>query len=378
MFVIILRLYFSNMVESKRFFKVLSVAIAGVLLVSCSEERESYTVTSNKIVESVYSSVVIEPAHMYKVNATIPGDIDEIFVKAGDSIKAGEVILTIRDVQSRSSADNAKLAYELAKRNYRGDLNMLNDLKLELNNAAIKRQNDSLNYYRNKQLYERNAVTKVDLENSELMFTSSKNNHELIRNKIDRMAVDLKTSMEQAKNTYTSSLSRSNDAVVTNRLDGLVYDIYKEPGELVMTQETVAVVGSADEFVIKMLIDEVDITRVKVGQKIYVTLEAYDGQVFEARVTHITPKMDERTQTFSVDGVFVESPPKLYLGLTGEGNIVVDESAKSVVIPREYLKGTNKVETDAGEVVVKTGIKSLSHVQILSGLKEGDKIYKPE
>lgn len=366
------------MVERKRFFKVLSVAIAGVILVSCSEERESYTVTSNKIVESVYSSVVIEPAHMYKVNATIPGDIDEIFVKAGDSIKAGEAILTIRDVQSRSSADNAKLAYELAKRNYRGDLNMLNDLKLELNNAAIKRQNDSLNYYRNKQLFERNAVTKVDLENSELMFTSSKNNHELIKNKIDRMAVDLKTSMEQAKNTYTSSLSRSNDAVVTNRLDGLVYDIYKEPGELVMTQETVAVVGSADEFVIKMLIDEVDITRVKVGQKIYVTLEAYDGQVFEARVTHITPKMDERTQTFSVDGVFVESPPKLYLGLTGEGNIVVDESVNSVVIPREYLKGTNKVETDAGEVEVKTGIKSLSHVQILSGLKEGDKIYKPE
>ena len=125
------------------------------------------------------------------------------------------------------------------------------------------------------------------------------------------------------------------------------------------------------------LIDEVDITRIKKGQKIVVTLEAYKSQSFEAKVTHITPKMDGRTQTFEIEGVFVDFPSELYMGLTGEGNIIVKQIKQALVIPREYLIDLNKVETENGMKKVKIGVQSLSHVEIISGLKEGEEILKP-
>lgn len=349
-----------------------------LLLSSCSEERESHEVKSGDVVESVYSSVSLEPKGMYQVNALIAGHIDEVFVKPGDSVKKGDVLFTIVDVQSSANSENAKLAYELAKKNYSGEINVLDDLELELNSAGLRRRNDSLNFHRNKELFTNGAITSVEFESSELQYLASQNTHELIKKRIKRTKAELRTSLEQAKNTYTSSLSRTSDAVIRSEIDGIVYEVYKEEGELVMTQEPLSVIGSGDEFVIKMKVDEVDITRVHVGQKIYVHLEAYRGQVFEGKVTHITPKMDERTQTFALDGVFINAPKKLYLGLTGEGNIVVKEREGVVMVPLTYLIDDEQVETPDGMIKLRLGVRSLNEVEVLEGIKAGATIYKPE
>ncbi len=350
------------------------------LLVSsaCSEERETFEIKSGDVVESVYSSVSLEPKGMYQVNALIAGHIDEVFVKPGDSVKKGDVLFTIKDVQSSTNSENAKLAYELAKRSYSGEINVLDDLELELNSAGLKRRNDSLNFHRNKNLFSNGAITSVEFESSELQYRASQNTHELIKKRIKRTNAELRTSLEQAKNTYTSSLSRTSDAVIRSQIDGIIYEVYKEGGELVMTQEALAVIGSGDEFVIKMKVDEVDITRVHVGQKIYVHLEAYRGKIFEGEVTHITPKMDERTQTFALEGAFVKAPEKLYLGLTGEGNIVVKEREDVVMVPITYLIEGTQVETPDGIIKLKLGVRSLNEVEVLEGIKAGAMIYKPK
>lgn len=364
--------------DFRRFKFIHPLLILAFVLASCSEERESYSVKSGPIVESVYSSVSLEPKGIYQVNALIAGHIDQVFVQPGDSVHKGDVLFTIVDVQSRANSDNARLAYELAKKNYSGDINMLDDLELEQNSALLKRRNDSLNYFRSKELFDKNAITKVELESSELQYKASQNNHELIKKKIQRTRNELKAALEQAKNNYTSSLSRSSDAVIRSDIDGLVYEVYKEEGELVMTQEPLSILGSEDQFVIKMKVDEVDITRVRLGQKVYVKLEAYKNQVFEGKVSHITPKMDERTQTFSVDAEFTKAPNKLYLGLTGEGNIIVNEISNSIVIPLEYLVDGDQVEGPDGMKNLKLGVRSLNEVQVLEGLKDGELIYKPE
>lgn len=359
-------------------FRNFVLAVLGFILFACSDERESFEVKSGPVVESVYSSVSLEPKGLYQVNALIAGHIDQVFVQPGDSVHKGDVLFTIVDVQSRANSANAKLAFELAKKNFSGDINILDDLKLELNSALLKRRNDSLNFARNSELYTKGAITTIEVEGSELQFKASQNNHELIKKKINRTEAELKASLEQAKNNYTSSLSRSSDAVIRSEIDGLVYEVYKEVGELVMTQEPLSVIGSGKEFVIKMKVDEVDITRVSLGQKIYVHLEAYKNQAFEGKVSHITPKMDDRTQTFSVEGAFVKAPERLFLGLTGEGNIVVSERDNVILIPLSYLTEDYKVETADGMKEVKLGIKSLNEVEILEGLKAGEMIYKPE
>ena len=358
-------------------YKIVVLTLGLFFLISCSDERESALVERSDIVESVYSSVIIEPMNMYQVNSSVTGYLEKVFAFPGDEVEVGDILFHIRDVQGTATASNARLNYELAQKNYSGDRNQIDDLRLDINSANLKRQNDSINHHRNKLLYEKNVLTKVELEQSELMYSSSKNNYSSLKNKLVRMERELKVSLDQAKNNYNSSVSRSDDAAVRAIISGKVYDVFKEQGEFVSVQEPIAVLGSKDEFSIKMLIDEVDITRIKKGQKIVVTLEAYKSQSFEAKVTHITPKMDGRTQTFEIEGVFVDFPSELYMGLTGEGNIVVKQIKEALVIPREYLIDLNKVETENGMKKVKIGVQSLSHVEIISGLKEGEEILKP-
>ena len=357
---------------------VASIAVSLLLFTSCSEKRTTIKVTKSNIVEAVYSSVNIEPAQTYVVNSAVSGYIESFSVEIGDSVLLNQELFRIRDIQSSANSSNAQLAYEMARRNLSGDLSLLEDIRLNIENAALRRRNDSTNYERNKKLADKNLLTQVELEQSELQFASSKNTHIGLIKKLKRTESELRTSLSQAKNNYASSASRSGDADVRNKIAGLVYDIMKEEGEFVSMQEPVAIIGSDDRFTIKMLIDEVDIIRIEAGQTIYVSLEAYQNESFEAKVTRINPKMDARTQTFEVEGEFITPPKSLYMGLTGEGNIVINQREDVLTIPREYLIGKNKVETERGEVEVKVGAKSLSHVEILEGLKEGELIFKPE
>ena len=357
---------------------VASIMVLILFFSSCSENSESYTVVKSDIVEAVYSSVTIEPKSLYIVNSSNSGYIDEINVQIGDEINFGDLIFSVRDVQSNNTASNAQLAYELAKNNYNGEVNLLEDLQLELDDAQSKRSSDSINFTRNQKLYEEGLITSIEYEQSELAFKTSKTRCQLINNKIIRSKSDLKTTLSQAKNNYNSSLSRSDDALVLSKIDGKIYDLLKESGEFVSMQEPVAMIGSKDSFIIKMRIDEVDITRVKLGQSIIVALEAYENQTFRAEITRISPKMDAQTQTFEIEGEFINSPESLFMGLTGEGNIVILEKEAAVVIPLEYLINGTSVRTSDGILNVEIGTRSLSHVEIISGLNEGDVVLKPE
>lgn len=358
--------------------KVLKFNVLFIILLSCSDDRASFTVKKQNIVESVYSSVTIEPDNVQKVASSVSGYLDQVYVKTGDTLSIGDTLFVIRDVQSFSTTANALLNLELAQKNYRSETSLLEESRLELSNLKLKLKNDSVTYTRNLELYKNGLLTKVEFEQSELNYEASKNTVENAKNKLKRMERDLKYSIEQAQNTYKSSLARSGDAFIRSSIDGLVYDITKEPGEFVAMQEPIAVVGSESNFVISMLIDEVDIIRVKKGQEIVVSLEAFPDQVFTAKVTRISPKMDERTQTFEVEGQFTDTKEPMFMGLTGEANIIVDHKKGVMVIPGEYLLEGNYVETDEGRVKVQTGIRSLSHVEIISGLKVGSVIFKPE
>lgn len=345
---------------------------------SCQEDKKGFKVKKGTLIESVYSSVVVEPDELYRVNALNSGYIDELLVDVGDSVFPNDVLFVVRDIQSNSNASNARLALNIARSNYNGEFNLLKDLKIEMNDALLQMQTDSINHSKNKELHSKGLLNDTELAQSELVFSAAKTRYILLKNQLERTEGDLKNALNQAQNNYVSSLSRSNDALVRNRLAGVVYDLFKETGEFVSVQEPVMIVGSSEKFILRMKIDEVDITKVALGQEIIVSLEAYKNQVFKGVVSHVSPKLDAQTQTFEVEGTFTESPTKLFMGLSGEGNIVINKRENVVVIPLEYLIDNKYVLTENGRKRVKTGARSLSRVEIISGLKAGTQIFKKE
>lgn len=348
------------------------------ILVSCSDERESTKPERKEMVEAVYSSVLVEPINAYKVNASITGYLDEVAFKEGDEVKVGDILFVISNKPVQLNQQNAELNYQLIKDSYEGEANLIAEMKLELQSARLKMQNDSVNFSRVKKLYEDKAISKFELDNSSLAYEISRNNYATMKKRIVRKEKELKNQIAQSKNNVDVSSLRTGDYVIKSNITGKVFQVFKEKGEFVSMQEPLAVLGDKNKFKLKMLIDEVDISKVSLGQKVLVTLEAFKNNVYEAKISRIAPKMDERTQTFEVEAEFTVVPKKLYMGLTGEGNIIIHEKSSALVIPREFLQAGNKVETDQGLVQIKTGLSNWSYIEVLEGIDENTVIYKPE
>jgi multidrug efflux pump subunit AcrA (membrane-fusion protein) len=349
-----------------------------VFLASCGKERESTKPSHEELVEAVYSSVIIEPIDAYKVNSSITGYIDQVYFNEGDFIKKGDLLFLISNKPVALNEQNAELNYALLKDTYEGTANLIEEMKLDQKSSKMKMMNDSVNYQRFKMLFDKNACSKFELDNASMAYELSKNTFLSVSKRIVRKEKELKNQISQSKNNLNASSLRTNDYLIRSNIDGKLFQTFKEKGEFVSMQEPIAIVGDAKYYKLKMLIDEVDISKVTIGQKVLVTLEAYKTKVFEAKITKIAPKMDAQTQTFEIEAVFVKQPSRLYMGLTGEGNIVINEKKKALVIPREYLLPGNKVETDNGMIKVKTGLSNWSFIEIVSGLDENTIILKPE
>lgn len=344
---------------------------------SCGEKQEAVFPSQTRLTESVYSSVTIQPDSLYQVFAAVGGILDRNLVEEGDIVTPETPLVQIINNTPKLNTENAQFTLRLAQENYGGKAGILRSLQDEILSAKLALKNDSVNYFRQKNLWEQNIGSKAQFENKELAYELSQNKVSLLEKSYERTKNELHTNLQQARNNYTASQIFTEDFTVTSKINGKVYALYKNPGEIVNNLEPLASVGSAQNFIIELLVDEVDIVKIDLGQKTLITLDAYGNEVFEARVSKIYPKKDERSQTFKVEAMFLDPPKKLYPGLAGEGNIIIAEKENVLTIPREYLINDNQVLTEDGEKTVKLGLHNLERVEILDGIDKKTKIIKP-
>jgi HlyD family secretion protein len=344
----------------------------------CSKASTRILPEKSEIIESVYASVIVQPDSLYEVYAAVGGILDKNLVEEGDLILKNEPLLQIINTTPKLNLDNAKLTYKLAQERYEGRTAILNEIEEEIIAVELQLKNDSINYFRQKKLWEQKIGSQATYDAKKLAYELSTNSLALLRSKYERTRQELETQLKQAANNFETAKVASKDFTVSSKINGKVYAVCKNPGELVSNREPLAMVGSAKKFVIEMLVDEVDIVKIRVGQKTLVTLDAYNSTVFEAKVSKIFPQKDERNQTFKIEAEFKDAPEVLYPGLAGEGNILVARKKEALSIPKDYLIGENRVLTENGEKQVTTGLQTLDRIEIQDGIDEKTYILKPE
>ena len=359
----------------KPLFKALIVTIFLAFLHSCRNGEERVRAEITSLTESVYAALVVQPDELYQVHSAISGIIEIIHVAEGDTVIKGSPLIQVRNTNPRLNLENSRLVLDMAQSNYKGRANLLNELRSEIEIAQLKLSNDSLNYVKQKNLWDKNIGTRNTFESRELAYKTSRANLQLLKNRLTRTEEDLLTALKEAQNNYQNALHTNKDYTVTSKIDGRVYDLFKEPGEIVSPQEPIASIGHTQRFIMEMEVDEVDIARVEAGQRVIITLDAYPKTTFNARVNRIYPTKDVATQTFKVEAEFTDVPAKLFPGLSGEANIIVRTRDNVLVVPKAYVNGNNEVKTDRGVVKVTTGIESLDKVEILSGIDTTMNLY---
>ncbi len=357
----------------KKFFPL----IAFFILFSCKKNIETVSPVIQNIRHAVYASGSIKSKNQYQAYSKMNGIVEKIYVKEGDYVKKGQLILSISNKTQKLNQENAFL--NLKYSDFKENQNKLKDAKLAVDLALIKMQNDSVLYQRQKNLWNENIGTQLELEQKQILYENSKTAYLSALMKYDDLKRQLEFVSNQAEKNFLISKTLTEDYFIKSDINGLIYLLNYKEGELVNVQTPVAIIGSDKDFVLEMQIDEYDIMKIAVGQKVLVTMDSYKGKVFEAKVTKINPIMNQRNKTFLVEAEFIQKPEKLYPNLTFEANIIIQSKENALLIPRNFLVNDSTVILSNGEKKkIQIGLKDYQYVEVLSGLSKESILMKPE
>ncbi|MEX2511943.1 MAG: HlyD family efflux transporter periplasmic adaptor subunit [Cyclobacteriaceae bacterium] len=353
-----------------------SILLVVIFLVSCNPSPEKTTPTKQDISESVYASGIIKSKFQYEVVPSANGIIHEILVSEGDHVQAGSPLMTISDASTKLNKEMAALSKRFSEK--QNNMAKLKELEINIDLAKAKMENDSLLLVRQQTLNQKEIGSDVELEQKRLAFINAKTAFQTAILNHRELERQIEFNEENAIKNLEIANALENDLIVKSEIDGLVYALLKEKGEMVNPQVPVAVIGDPDEFILELQVDEYDIVKVEKNQKIKVSLDSYQDLVFDATVTKINPMMDDRSKTFLVEAAFVNPPDKLFPNLTLEANIIINEKKNALLVPSAYIFRDQYVIKEEGDTVeVKLGIKNYLKTEILSGIDEHTSIQKP-
>lgn len=351
-----------------------------VLLVSCSKESSQETKpTIGVITESVYASGVIKAKGQYIVYATVNGVLKKTRVEVGQTIKKGQILFELDSDKANLNAQNAQLTYELSRRESRFIQDKISELELKLQTAKDNLALEESVYKRSQNAMKYEGISQVDLDRVTQSYKTAKNNYEVARRQLAQFQIQLQN--DQNKNAINVKLSQKNleDYAISSEFNGQLFDLPVKEGTFVTPQMALATIGKTNDFLLELDVDENDMVRVQIGQKMLITMDSYKNQVFEAIVSKIYPIMDEKSRTFKLEAQFTKAPPKLYPNLTAEANIVIKTKKNAVIIPKEYLFDGSYVLVNKDEKrKVRIGLSDYKKVEILEGLHQGETIYKAQ
>ncbi|PEL09948.1 efflux RND transporter periplasmic adaptor subunit [Bacillus sp. AFS017336] len=182
----------------------------------------------------------------------------------------------------------------------------------------------------------------------------------------------------------------TDGSILQAPVSGTITSLDVKSGDSVQSSATVAHMTNYSSLETTISVDELDITKVKVGQSVKITASAFEGQTFDGTVLKVSNEgtSTNGVSTFDVT-VKIKNPKSLKIGMSTEASISIQSKENALYVPVEavYKNGNEKyvlvpTSTDDSnqstkKVTVKTGITNDTNVEITSGLTEGEAVEIP-
>ena len=357
----------------------MKISLAFIFLISfysCKKKQEMIKPEIKSISESVYASGIIKSKDQYQVYSSVNGIIEKVFVSEGDIVKKGDSLIAISNEVQSILEENSKLNAKYSSNAL--NLGKIHDAELQIELCESKMKIDSSLYFRLYRLWNQQIGSKNELDKSELIYKNSKIAFKSAIIKLNDLKNQIQFAEMQSNNNVRISKKNKNDYVIISEIDGVVYSLNKKKGEIVGVQNPIAIIGSSNDFILEMQIDEYDILKIKNDLQVLVSLDSYKGVIYEARVNKINPLMNERSKTFMVEAEFVNRPQTLYPNITFEANVVLKKKDNALLIPRNYLLNDSFVlNSDGDKMPIKIGLKDYRNVEVIQGLSKDVELLMP-
>ena len=202
-----------------------------------------------------------------------------------------------------------------------------------------------------------------------------------VKEQIDAQEAEVEASEASVMNLQ-AQLAKT---VIRSPIAGVVTKQEAKAGEIATAGNILVSVISDSKYEIEANIPEADIAKIKIGDEAQVTLDAYGSDVaFVAVVTGIDPAetIIDGVPTYKTTLQFKQSDERIKSGMTANTDVSGEKRENALFIPGRTISGKGASKTvnlidgeTTREVAIETGLRgSNGDVEILSGLKEGDKV----
>lgn len=367
---------------------VVLLVLAGLVALSVrSSQSKVTTVTTAKVVREDLSSVVtgsgeIKAKTYVNIGAQGFGKITKLYVKEGDTVKKGQKLAQLENVQSSADVNAQRASIETAQKDSDAANAAIDTSVADIARGRADLEQKTLDYKRAQDLYNSQLISKSDFDAKKAAYDVSVATLKESQAKLAQMKAQSASStgrVTQANATLrklTDVLGKTEyiapfDGIVTNlpvrEGETVVVGIQNSPGSTLMTLADMSVVTA------EVRVDETDIVNVKLGELVDVTIDAMPDQVFKGRVTEIgdqalvrssgvatsqTTAGTQEAKDFKVV-VTVDNPPaNLRPGFSTTAKITTASKSNVLAIPIQALTIRTQGEIDAQRAAAAKGKKS--------------------
>lgn len=234
-----------------------------------------------KITELVTASGKIQPETEVKISPDVSGEIVDLYVKEGEKVSQGDLLLKIKPDTYISMVDRAEASLNSAKANFA-------NAKAQLAQVEARYKQAQKTFKRNKTLWKEEAISESEYENA----SSSLEMAEAELEGAKRSADAARFSVESAQAGLSEARENLSKTSIFAPMAGTISRLSVEQGERVVGTAQMAgteMLRIADLGRMEVLVEvnENDIVRVKQRDTAWVEVDAYLGQKFKGVVTEI-------------------------------------------------------------------------------------------
>jgi len=323
-------------------------------------EVEVATVSAGPVEDIVTNSEggTIESRARARLGAERAGRVASILFEEGARAKRGDVLVQL-------DASTAQTQRAAARREAQA-------LEATLNVARAAERLARQGWDRTASLHAQKLVTDAQLEEAQARLESATSELEVAAAR-----------MEQGHESVKLAEDEIAHLAVRAPFDGVIARHLVEIGEPVVPGQGVIELLAADRVFASAPMDERDAGSLREGLPARVTLDAYPGTVWPARIARVAPMVEElkqqnRTLEVEADLDSMAARPTVRPGMTADIEIILRRSESVLRVPAAaVLEGRRVLVADGGTArarEIETGLRNWEWVEVRSGLREGDRV----
>lgn len=371
-----------------------ALAIGVVVLASFMSRGDALPVRAAKVQRGNIRSVIstngkIEPVQNFEAHAPIGTTVKKILVKEGDHVRKGQLLVQLNDAEAREQAARALSQISAADADFNAVKNggtQEEVLTVDADLAKAKTERDAAQHNLDalQRLQQQGAASPGEVRNAQDQLARAQADVKLLEQKQhDRYSKPEVARVDSQKDAAQASYRAAQDVLsqldIRAPFDGVVYSLpakqgaYVNPGDLILQE------ADLSKVMVRAFVDEPDVGRLAIGDKVEVTWDGLPGRIWNAEITSLPATMKLRnTRTVGETTCVVENSdfrllPNVNVGVT----IVSAEHHDVLTVPREALRLSSDkpyvYEVSNDELVkreIKTSISDLTSVEVTGGISE--------